>query len=180
MKRKRWLSLFLSLALLLAFLPAVTVPARAAWSGDGTAADPYQIVTVLYRLEGQPETEFRGVFSDVPAGKWYSAPVEWAASAGIVLGYGDGTYGRSDDVTREQLAVILYRYAVWKGWAVPAAALEAPDGDAVSDWAAEAVAWAAANGILAADEDGSVRPGEAATRAEIAKAIRAFLEKVAE
>ena len=138
------------------------------------------IVTVLYRLEGEPETEYKGAFSDVPAGKWYTAAVEWAAASGIVLGYGDGTYGRTDDVTREQLAAILYRYAVMKGWAVQTAALEAPDGDAVSDWASEAVAWAVANGILAADEDGSIRPGEAANRAEIAKAIRAFLEKVAE
>ena len=138
------------------------------------------IVTALYRLEGEPAVEYKGTFSDVPAGKWYTDPVEWAAEAGIVLGYGDGTYGMNDDVTREQLAAILYRYAVYRGWAIQSAELEAPDGDAVSDWAAEAVAWAAANGILAADEAGAVRPGEAATRAEIAKALHAFLEKVAE
>lgn len=118
------------------------------------------------------------MFSDVPAGKWHSAPVEWAASVGIVLGYGDGTYGRTDDVTREQLAVILYRYAVWKGWTIQTASPETSDGDEVSPWAAEAVRLAAANGIHAADEDASVRPGEPATRAEIAEAIRAFLEMV--
>ncbi len=90
----------------------------------------------------------------------------------------DGTCGRTDDVTREQLAAILYRYAVWNDWTIQTASPEASDGDAVSDRAAEAVRWAVANGILAADEAASARPGEAATRAEIAHAIRAFLEMV--
>jgi hypothetical protein len=137
------------------------------------------IVTILHRMEGEPKAPYSGVFSDVPAGQWYTDGVEWAASVGIVLGYGDGTYGTTDNVTREQLAAILYRYAQWKGYAVKTAALKAADAEDVSDWAAEAMAWAAACGVLKADADGGIRPGAEATRAEIAEAIHVFLEKVA-
>ena len=137
------------------------------------------IVTILHRMEGEPKAPYSGVFSDVPAGQWYTDGVEWAASVGIVLGYGDGTYGTTDDMTREQLAAILYRYAQWKGYAVKTAALKAEDAEDVSDWAAEAMAWAAACGVLTADADGGIRPGADATRGEIAAAIHVFLEKVA-
>ena len=137
------------------------------------------IVTVLYRLEGEPAVEFKGVFSDVPSGKWYSDGVEWAAAKGIVLGYGDGTYGQADNLTRQQLAVILYRYAAFRGYAIETAEMTATDADKIADWALEAMAWAAVNGILTADADGALRPTEDATRAEIAAAIRAFDMNVA-
>ena len=137
------------------------------------------IVTVLYRMEGQPAVAGTSFFTDVPAGEWYSDAVEWAAASGIVNGYGDGTYGPKDHVTREQLVTILYRYAQWKGYAVKTVSLKANDAKDVSDWASEAMAWAAACGVLSPDKDGNIRPGEDATRAEIAAAIRAFLTGVA-
>ncbi len=137
------------------------------------------IVTILHRIEGEPKAPFSGVFSDVPAGQWYTDGVEWAASTGLVLGYGDGTYGTFDNVTREQLAAILYRYAQWKGYAVKTAALKAIDAEDVSDLAVEAMGWAVASGILRPDGDGSIRPGADATRGEIATAIHAFFENVA-
>ena len=137
------------------------------------------IATVIYRMEGEPKVPYSGVFSDVDNGKWYSDGVEWAASVGIVLGYGDGTYGVDDDVLREQLAAILYRYAQYKGYAVNSADLKANDAEDVSEWAAEAVKWAAACGVLKADKDNNIRPIESATRAEIAASIHVFLEEVA-
>jgi hypothetical protein len=141
------------------------------------------IVTVLHRMEGEPAVEYSGVFSDVPAGQWYSDGVEWAASKGIVLGYGDGTYGVGDDVTREQLAAILWRYAKWKGYDVSVGEdtniLSYGDAFDIADWANAAMRWACGAGVLDMDEDGNIRPGEPATRAEIAKAIHVFLENVA-
>ena len=74
------------------------------------------IVTVLHRMEGKPEVTYSCVFTDVPAGEWYTDGVEWAASHGIVLGCSNGKYGPADPVTREQLAAILFRYANWKGY----------------------------------------------------------------
>ena len=138
------------------------------------------IVTVLYRMEGRPEVPEMNVFTDVPADMWYADGVTWAASKGIVNGYGDGTYGPANPVTREQLAAILNRYADFRGYAVRTEELDAADAESVSGWAAENVKWAAANGILEAGADGTIRPTEPASRAEIAGAIRAFLENVAE
>ena len=137
------------------------------------------IATILHRMAGEPKAPYSGVFSDVPAGQWYTDGVEWAASAGLVLGYGDGTYGTTDNVTREQLAVILYRYAVWKGYAVKTAYPVFQDSEDVSTTAVEAMNWAVANGILRPDGDHNIRPGADATRGEIATAIHAFLENVA-
>jgi hypothetical protein len=137
------------------------------------------IVTILHRIEGEPAAPYSGVFSDVPAGQWYTDGVEWAASVGLVLGYGDGTYGATDNVTREQLAVILYRYAQWKGYAVKTAYPVFPDSEDISAMAVEAMNWAVANGILRPDGDHNIRPGADATRGEIATAIHAFLENVA-
>ncbi|MBQ3815154.1 MAG: S-layer homology domain-containing protein, partial [Clostridia bacterium] len=138
------------------------------------------IVTVLYRMEGRPEVPEMNVFTDVPADMWYADGVTWAASKGIVNGYGNGTYGPANPVTREQLAAILNRYADFRGYAVRTEELDAADAESVSGWAAENVKWAAANGILEAGADGTIRPTEPASRAEIAGAIRAFLENVAE
>ena len=136
------------------------------------------IVTVLHRMEGEPEVPYSGRFSDVPPAEWYAAGVEWAASEGIVKGYGDGRFGPSDPVTREQLAAILYRYAQFRGYEIETADLDAADAESVSGWAEENVKWAAANGILGLT-DGAIRPTEPASRAEIATAIRAFLEGAA-
>ena len=139
------------------------------------------IVTILYRMEGEPSVSGVRIFRDVPVGEWYSDAVEWAASVGIVKGYGKGDYGPNDELTREQLAAILERYADHKQYGTDAAELDASvsDSSEISDWAEENVKWAASSGILTADENGKLRPAEPATRAEIALAVRAFLENVA-
>ena len=86
--------------------------------------DPYgklnraMLVTILYRLEGEPRVSGANPFSDVEAGSWYDKAVTWADSKGIVNGYGNGKFGPDDPVTREQLAAILFRYAKYKGYDV--------------------------------------------------------------
>ena len=143
--------------------------------GQGAVLTRAMLVTILYRLQGEPSVSGKHVYDDVDPGAWYASGVEWAASAGIVSGYGGGLYGPDDPVTREQLAAILYRYARFAGFAADAPALFAADAGKVSEYAVEAVGWAAGYGILTFDEDGAIRPGVPATRAEIAHAIRTFL-----
>ena len=97
------------------------------------------VASVLYRLEGGPEAEDAG-FSDVSADAWYADAVNWAASVGVVAGYGDA-FGANDAITREQLAAILCNYAAYKGEDVSSgAALDGySDAASVSDWAGESV-----------------------------------------
>ena len=134
------------------------------------------IVTILYRMEGEPATIYSGTFSDVPAGEWYTPGVERAAANKIVLGFGDGTFGPTKPVTREQLAAILYRYAQFKEYPLdPVSLVSFVTGD-VSPWAEEYAAWALSNRILPLDETGSVRGPSPALRWEVAAAVRAFLE----
>lgn len=138
------------------------------------------VVTTLYRIEKEPSVSQTGTFLDVQSGTWYTRAVEWAAENGIVLGYGSGRFGPQDPVTREQLAAIMSRYAAFKGYACDKrAALDGIlDGAKTSAYAQDAVKWALAYTIL--DTDGAyLRPRENATRAEVAMALYAFLEKAA-
>lgn len=124
------------------------------------------IATLLWRLEGSPTWEHGMDFSDVKEGRWYTPAICWAASAGVVKGYADGSYGPDDIITREQLALMLYRYAK----APPAADdLSAfVDASAVSPWARDAMAWAVEQGILTGRGGGYLDPRGHATRAETA------------
>ena len=138
------------------------------------------IVTILYRLEGEPETAQADVFTDVSQDGWYAKGVSWAASKGIVMGYGDGTFDPDGAVTREQLATILYRYANSKGYDTSVGAdtniLSYDDAFDISGWANAAMCWACGAGIYG---DGYVlRPAEPATRAEVAGAIHVFMTEV--
>ena len=140
------------------------------------------IVTVLHRMEGKPEVTYSGVFTDVPDGQWYTDGVEWAASHGIVLGYGDGRYGLDDNVTREQLAAILHRYAKYNGCDVSVGddtnILSYNDAFTWGDWAVPALQWACGTGVLEDIPAGMLRPTEPATIGEIAHAIHVFCEDV--
>ena len=127
------------------------------------------LATVLWRMEGQPAPTGANAFTDVAAGQWYTEAVTWAAEQGIVTGIGNGLFDPNGDITREQLAVMLYRYA---GGAAAGADLSAyPDASSVSSWAVEAMGWAVSNGILSGNEAGQLSPGGAATRAEVAQML---------
>ena len=136
------------------------------------------IVTILYRMEAEPDVRYSGKFSDVADGRWYSAAVEWAAMHGIVNGYTSGRFEPDDAVTREQLAAILYRYASkMKGFDVNAStSLNGyADGAKVSDYAQTAVKWALARNLLL-PVNGALEAGTSATRAEVAVAVARFLK----
>lgn len=136
-----------------------------------------QTTQVLYNMAGGDDMfDFGGAqyfptkFSDVSALAWYSKPIYWASEAGVVTGIGDtGTFEPDAAVTREQLATMLYRYAKAQGMDVSGSAdLSAyADAGSVSGWAAEAVAWAVAEGVMGVDTD-VLAPQDGASRAEVA------------
>ena len=140
-----------------------------------------QLVTILYRLEGEPEVSGTSGFTDVEAGTWYTDAVAWAAANGIVNGVSETEFAPGKDITREQLATILFRYAEAKGYDVSARAdLSAyTDADQIQSYAAESVAWAVAEGLIQGFEDNTLRPAGNATRAQIATILMRFCEGVA-
>ena len=140
-----------------------------------------QLVTILYRMEGQPAVSGDLPFTDVEAGTWYTNAVGWAAQNGIVNGVGDETFAPGNDLTREQLVTILYRYAESKGYDVSASADLAgyPDGEEIQAYAREAMAWAVAENIIQGMEDDTLKPAGNASRAQIATILMRFCEGVA-
>ena len=140
-----------------------------------------QLVTILYRLEGEPEVSGTSGFTDVEADTWYTDAVVWAAENGIVNGVSETEFAPGKDITREQLATILFRYAEAKGYDVSARAdLSAyPDADQIQSYAAESVAWAVAEGLIQGFEDNTLRPAGNASRAQIATILMRFCEGVA-
>lgn len=131
------------------------------------------LVTVLWRLEDQKDVNAEQIFSDVLPGAYYAKAVSWANSQEIVQGYGDGTFGPLDNITREQMARILYKYAQYKGYDTSAAAsLEIfHDASRVSPWALDAVKWAADSQIMSGKGSGLLDPSGSATRAEAASIL---------
>ena len=132
------------------------------------------IVTVLYRLEGSPAMAASNEFYDVPAGQWYTNAVAWAVKNGITNGYGDGRFGSNDPITREQLAVFLYRYAKSRNIIVPAyGKLNQADASTIDSWALDAMKWAYSNDIIE-EVDGRLAPIDNALRHMIATALTRF------
>ncbi len=140
------------------------------------------VVTMLWRLEGEPVVNYLLPYTDVSAEQWYTEAVRWAASAGAVTGMSADTFAPDAEITREQLATILYRYAQAQGkgftgaWAFP---LDYPDAADVSDYAYEALCWMTMNGVIQGMDDGTLAPGANATRAQIAAMFQRFDEAMA-
>lgn len=128
------------------------------------------LVTVLYRLEGNPAVTAAGSFSDVPSGQWYADAVTWARANQIVSGYGSGLFGANDKITREQMATILYRYAQYKGGDMTKTSSlnEYTDAKTISTWASDAMKWAKAKGLITGTSATTLSPAENATRAQVA------------
>ncbi len=136
------------------------------------------VVTVLHRLESQPQASADLPFGDVPQGAWYEQAAQWAAENGIIQGVGENQLAPQDTVTRQQLAVMLYRAAGSPEVTGSAQALEQfSDGSTVASWAQDAMIWCAEQGILQGDEQGKLNPSEESTRAQVAAMLTRFVEK---
>lgn len=142
------------------------------------AATRAMLATILWRMEGSPAPKSSAGYSDVPTGQWYSDAIAWATEKGIFEGYGNGTFGPNDPITREQLAAIFYRYASHKGYDTSAVgSLEQfSDKDKASSWALDALKWAIGSGLMNGKGD-TLDPTGTATRAEIAAMLHRFVDK---
>lgn len=133
-----------------------------------TAMNRAMLVTMLYRLEGSPEvtTNVSEVFADCADDVWYSDAVVWAAENNIVSGRSETEFAPTATMTRQEMAVILYNYSVLKGAeAVTEPALEYGDADAIADWAANAVTFCTAEGLMSGVSETEFSPAGSATRA---------------
>lgn len=141
-----------------------------------------QIATIFYRMAGSPAVENTNPFTDVPYGPgtdWYYDAVLWVQQNGIMQGYGNNLFGPNDPVTREQLAVIFYNYAKFKGYDTTTSGDLSGFTDAgdLSPWAQEAMKWAVGSGVMSGKGNGILDPKGTATRAEIAAMLQNFIEK---
>jgi hypothetical protein len=154
------------------------------------------IVAILYRLAGSPADSGPSSFTDVPAGQYYTSAVDWAAANGIVEGIGGGRFSPDGSITRQDLAVIIYRYEQFID-KIPASIVsdrEFSDGDSISDYAKGAVNILAIQGIISGKPASSIvsgsenqlspqgsnlfDPAGTATRAEVAAILHRFMEAV--
>ena len=141
-------------------------------------ANRAMIATVLSRLEKNPKINANS-FTDVAPGTWYYNSVSWAADNKIVVGYGNNLFGPMDDITREQLASILYNYANYKGYnTANTRNLDTfTDKNEISKWARTTMSWAVDSGIIVGKYKNKLSPTDTATRAEVATMLKRFLER---
>lgn len=157
--------------------------------GGGTQFQPdgyltrAMFATVLYRMAGEPTVAYRNKFTDVAAGKWYTDAIIWANEKGIVNGYLNGSYGINDNITREQIAKMIFLYGQLQKYQITSrASIEGfTDRKDVSAWGVEYLQWCVDVGMISGkpNGDGSFRldPKGQATRAECAKMLIMFLQK---
>ena len=151
-----------------------------------------QLVSILYRMQGEPTTvkgyelaKLRAPFDDVPRGQWYTDAIWWAKLTGVVAGTSATTFDPEGEITREQLAVILYNYTQqFAPGSIPAAGSLAgfPDAGSVSSWARTEMAWAVGNGLISGTGSGDVAylsPQGSATRAQVAAILMRFEQAMA-
>lgn len=136
-----------------------------------------QFALILYRLSGSPAVEYTSIFKDVAQGVWYTDAIIWANSEGVVTGYANGNFGVADNITREQMATMMYRYAVAMGYDVTRkVSLDSfSDGGKVTEFAKEAMQWAVATGIISGKNNTTLDPQGNANRAECATIITRFV-----
>lgn len=139
-----------------------------------------QVVTVLYRLAGQPAADWANPFWDVPASAWFHDAVTWAWENDITGGVSSTHFGAGNAVTREQLATFLYRYAQDQGYDTSARADLSGYSDAglVSSYATQAMAWAVGTGLISGVTSSTLSPQGSATRAQVATILTRFCQDV--
>ncbi len=138
------------------------------------------IVTILWRLENQPAGSVWSSFFDVADDDYYAEAVAWAEQNGIVKGYDADSYGPNDNITREQLAAILYRYASYKGYDLTASAdlAEYADANDISEYALTSFKWAVAEGLITGMTESTLAPQSDATRAQVAAILMRLIESI--
>ena len=138
------------------------------------------MVTVLYRVEGEPAVNRSIPFADVDMGAYYANAVIWGQQNGIIKGYSETEFGPDDKITREQIAAIMHRYAQYKGYDVSIGEntniLSYDDFDSISEYAIPSIQWAVGSGLIKGKSESTLNPLDNATRAEIAAILHRFIE----
>ena len=139
-----------------------------------------QLAQILWRLGGSKTAEGPS-FSDVPTSAWYHQAISWCAQAGLMAGSGSG-FLPDTPLTREQLALVLFQYAKYSSLDVSQihSLSRFTDGSSASTWARDGLGWAVANGLLSGYEDGTLRPNNGISRAELAAVLRTFCQTMLE
>ncbi len=144
-----------------------------------TGMNRAMFVTVLSRLSGEDISGYLNPFNDVPANEWYTKPCAWADASGVAGGTGNGAFSPMHPLSREQMATLLYRYALAYGLTDGSGGIQDMEGfsDAhqVSDWAKQAMAWAVETGLITGRSAGTLAPAVGATRAEVAVILIRFI-----
>ena len=154
---------------------------------SATTFEPYmelnraQAAQLFYNLEGKPTVTGDSTFTDVTSGHWAVDAITWAAQNDIVAGIGGGLYDPDSNVTREQFAVMLYKYARFKGYDLTATGdlTQFPDAGSISSWAETALSWANGNGLINGHENGTIDPKGSTIRAQAASIMANFDQNVA-
>ncbi len=138
------------------------------------------LVTVLYRKEGEPSVTNVSTFADVESGSWYDKAVSWAQANGIVNGYSETEFRPNEPIIREQIAVIMHRYAKYKGYDVTVGEntniLSYDDAFDISEYAVPSMQYAVGSGLIKGKSESTLNPKDNATRAEIATILHRFIE----
>ena len=154
---------------------------------DETTFEPYMeldramAAQLFYNLEGKPAVTGDSTFTDVTSGHWAVDAITWAAQNDIVAGIGGGLYDPDSNVTREQFAVMLYKYARFKGYDLTATGdlTQFPDAGSISSWAETALSWANGKGLINGHENGTIDPKGSTIRAQAASIMANFDQNVA-
>ena len=143
--------------------------------------DRAMMAQILYNLEDNPAVNGGSAFGDVGSGSWYADAVAWASANSVITGYDNGNYGPNDSITREQMALMLYRYAALKGYDTTqsgAGLTGFADAESVSSWASEGMIWAVNAGVINGKDGNRLDPQGTATRAEVAQVLMNFGQNV--
>ena len=138
------------------------------------------VAQILFNVEKPADTEAPAAFRDVAADQWYAKAVNWAVWQGYMSGYGAGSFGPNDALTREQLVTILWRYSGSPVMGDSSMLNTFSDAAMTSDYAQQAMTWAYAQGVISGNADGTLNPQGTATRAEVATILMRFYENMAE
>ena len=145
--------------------------------GPTTILSRAQFATILYRMEDSPSVNYETKYPDVMDRQFYTSAVMWASEAGVIGGYANGYFGPADNITREQMAVMMYRFAKYKEYDISASndLSSFPDQSSVSAFSKDAMKWAVGAGLISGSQ-GNLLPQGNASRAECATIIMRFME----
>ncbi len=146
-----------------------------------TTLNRAMMITILHRIDGDNSMYEKDIFNDVEKNSWYENAVNWGYENKIVTGTSENTFAPMDNITREQLCVMLYNYTQHIGVKTELADISSySDNNTVSDWAKDAVSWAVQEKIVTGKGNNTLAPQDGATRAEAAAVIRRYTEKFVE